>query len=275
MARHWTLDDIPWDSFDPARVDPEVLRAIKAAAMVEANSSDYVTYLENVFADDEGMKATVRAWGVEERQHGDALARWAELADPTWHYETRLARFRASYSLPLDTAQSVRGSRAGELLARCVVECGTSSFYSAIRDATDEPVLKAICHRIAGDEFRHFKLFYDGLKLYDPKDRLSLADRIRVALGRVSEADDDELSVAYYVANLEGSDGAAYDRKACAAAYEVRAMGLYRFGHLARAVSMIAKAIGFNPQGRLVSWVSRAAWWQLKARNRRLARIAA
>ena len=45
-------------------------------------------------------------------------------------------------------------------MARCVVESGTSSMYSALRDSTDEPVLKAICHRIAGDEFRHFRLFY-------------------------------------------------------------------------------------------------------------------
>ena len=50
--RHWTLDDIPWDRFDPAKVDPDLLRAIKAAAMVEGNGGDYGTYLCNVFSDD-------------------------------------------------------------------------------------------------------------------------------------------------------------------------------------------------------------------------------
>jgi hypothetical protein len=70
-----------------------------------------------------------------------------------------LARFRAGYRLPLEARASVRGSRSAELLARCVVEVETSSLYSVIRDATQEPVLKAISHRIAGDEFRHYKLF--------------------------------------------------------------------------------------------------------------------
>ena len=45
MAGHWTLDDIPWDAFDPARVDPELLRAVKAAALVEHNDDEYVSYL--------------------------------------------------------------------------------------------------------------------------------------------------------------------------------------------------------------------------------------
>ena len=27
----WTLDDIPWDRFDPAKLEPAVLRIVKAA----------------------------------------------------------------------------------------------------------------------------------------------------------------------------------------------------------------------------------------------------
>ena len=33
----WTLDDIPWETFDPARVDPELLKLVKAASVVEHN----------------------------------------------------------------------------------------------------------------------------------------------------------------------------------------------------------------------------------------------
>jgi len=54
----------------------------------------------------------------------------------------------------------VRGSRSGELIARCVVETGTSSYYTAIADATDEPLLKTYAGHIASDELRHYKLFY-------------------------------------------------------------------------------------------------------------------
>ena len=49
---HWTLDDVPWDSFDPSKVEPDQLAIVKAAAMVEYNSADYVHYLANVFRDD-------------------------------------------------------------------------------------------------------------------------------------------------------------------------------------------------------------------------------
>ncbi|MFX8477729.1 hypothetical protein ABTL82_19965, partial [Acinetobacter baumannii] len=32
---HWKIADLPWDQFDPARVEPELLAIIKAAALVE------------------------------------------------------------------------------------------------------------------------------------------------------------------------------------------------------------------------------------------------
>ena len=50
--KHWTLDDIPWDNFDPLEVDPEMLRIVKGAALVEHNGSIYAEYLSNVFYDD-------------------------------------------------------------------------------------------------------------------------------------------------------------------------------------------------------------------------------
>ena len=142
MKRHWTLEDIRWQDFDPSKVDAGVLCAVKAAALVEFNAPDYVTYLCNVFADRPDVKEMLVGWGKEEIQHGQALARWAELADPTFNFEAAFKRFQAGYRIPLNEMQSVRGSRAGELVARCVVESGTSSYYTAIKDATDEPVLR-------------------------------------------------------------------------------------------------------------------------------------
>ena len=88
------------------------------------------------------------------------------LADPAFKLDETFARFRKGYR-PAHFAKaedvSVRGSRRGEMIARCVVESGTSSYYTAIKDATDEPVLKEIAGRIAADEFRHYKLFYETL----------------------------------------------------------------------------------------------------------------
>ena len=54
---NWTLETIAWDRFDASKVDPEILRNIKAAALVERNGGDYGIYLGRVFADDAGFHA--------------------------------------------------------------------------------------------------------------------------------------------------------------------------------------------------------------------------
>ena len=72
----------------------------------------------------------------------------------------------------------MRGSRRGEMIARCVVESGTSSLYSAIRDASEEPVLKEVAGRIAADEFRHYRLFYDILQGGDRAGPAALAQAL-------------------------------------------------------------------------------------------------
>lgn len=270
-GRHWTLDDIRWQDFDASKVDADILRAVKAAAMVEFNAPDYVTYLCNVFADRPDVKEAIHQWGDEEVQHGQALARWAELADPGFNFEAAFRRFRESYSIPTDAIESVRGSRSGELIARCVVESGTSSYYTAIKDATDEPVLKQIASNIAADEFRHYKLFYDQFNDLGETPP-SILDRIRVAVGRVSEADDDELACAYYAANTPADGSVKYERVRFAKAYEKRALGLYRRQHVERLISMVGKAAGLKPHGLLMRIVSAVAWRYWRFRNWRLSR---
>ena len=273
MSRHWTLDDIRWQDFDATKVDPEILRAVKAAAMVEFNAPDYVTYLCNVFADRPDVKEAIQLWGSEEVQHGQALARWAALADPAFDFDASFARFQADYSINPNAIESVRGSRGGELIARCVVESGTSSYYTAIKDATDEPVLKQIVSNIAADEFRHYKLFYDLFNDLGEEPPSVLA-RLRVAIERISEADDDELARAYYSANTPGDGSVEYERKLFAKAYEKRALGLYRRQHVDRLVSMVGKAAGLKPHGALMRAVASFAWSYWRFRNWQLARTA-
>jgi rubrerythrin len=267
-GRHWTLEDIPWQDFDSARVDPELVKIVKAASLVEYNGGEYATYLCNIFPDDPEFKAAAATWAGEEVQHGRALARWARLADPSFDFEDAFRRFTEGYKLPLGAAGSVRGSRAGELVARCIVEVGTSSYYSALGSAASEPVLRAICRNIAADELRHYKLFYSHLKRYLKKDRVGRWRRVAIALSRINEAEDDELSYAYYAAN---GGGEAYDRERWCRAYMRRAYAFYRPHHIERAVAMTFKAAGLNPQSRLAGWASRLAYRLVKWRGARLA----
>ena len=160
--------------------------------MVERNGRDYALYLNRVFADDPDFRAAADRWAVEEVQHGDALGRWAMLADPGWDFEAAFARYRAGYQIALDAEASIRGSRSGELIARCMVETGTSSYYTALAEAAAEPVLTEICRRIATDELRHYKLFYDHMRRYLAREQLGLLARLRIAAGRIGETEDDE-----------------------------------------------------------------------------------
>jgi hypothetical protein len=270
MKAGWTLEDVEWKAFDPSKVEPDVLRAIKASAMVEFNAKDYVKYLCNVFHDDPAFQDVARKWGAEETQHGEVLGRWVKLADPDFDFEDAFRRFEDGYSLPLDQAESVRGSRAGELISRCIVESGTTSFYSAVRDSTEEPCLKQIAGLIAGDELRHYKLFYDHYHRISSLGEPWIGDRLRIALGRIREADsDDELGFAYYCANEDPSK-VPYDQRRHGGAYELCAKRLYGPQHINRLVSMTAKAVGLRPQGRLVQGVSRMTCWLFRRRLRQL-----
>lgn len=264
---HWTLDDIPWHDFDAAKVDPEILAVVKAASMVEGNGGDYGVYLCNVFGDDPEFQDAAKSWAAEEEQHGRALGRWAQLADPDFNYERAFARFTTGFRLPLQATDSVRGSRTGELIARCVVETGTSSYYAALGEAAQEPVLQEICRRIAADELRHYKLFYRFMKQYLAREPLGVLARLRVALGRVVETGDDELPYAYFAAN----GGNSYDRSRCARAYASRAYGFYRRRHVDRAVSMVLKAVGAKPNGRLARFLSALSYKFMRFQVRRFA----
>lgn len=266
-ASGWTLDDIPWERFDSSRVEPALLRAVKSASLVEYNAPAYVDYLKRVFRDTgEQTLSDIERWGQEESQHGLALGRWSEMADSGFDFRAAFERFSAGYRpqhFTTDRRQSVRGSRRGEMIARCVVESGTSSYYSAIRDATVEPVLKEIAGRIAADEFRHYKLFLDTLHRQDEPE-LSWWRKLLVAAGRVNESGDDELAYAYYCANVCVADEARipYRRRRFAHAYNAEAMQLYRRHHIRKLVQMVAKAIDADPRG----WPARIAsviLWQL------------
>jgi len=265
--KHWRVEQVAWERFAPEKVDPRVIPLVKAAAMVERNGDDYAIYLKRVFHDDPAFQAAADAWAVEEVQHGDALGRWASLADPGWDYAAAFARYRAGYRIQLDADASIRGSLTGELIARCMVETGTSSYYTALGEGSEEPVLKEICRLIAADEFRHFKLFYDHMKRYLDREGLSFLQRLRVAAGRIGETEDDELSFAYHCANEDMTAGYAHDR--CLAHYMAGAMTFYRFRHVERGMGMVFKAIGLEPRGRLSDLAARGAWRLMQWRRDR------
>ena len=217
--------------------------------MVERNGTDYAVYLGSVFHDDPDFRRAADNWSVEEVQHGDALGRWATLADPSWDYASSFQRYRDGYKLPLDAEASVRGSRTGELIARCMVETGTSSYYTALgRGDTAEPVLREVCRLIAADEYRHFKLFYDHMRRYLARERISLsapaAHRRRAGRPKARTTSSPSRSIA-----ATSRPRIRYDHGRCIASYMARAMALPARAIWSAAMGMIFKSVGLNPRG--------------------------
>ena len=163
----------------------------------------------------------------------------------------------------------MRGSRSGELVARCMVETGTNTYYSALAEATEEPVLKEICRRIAADEFAHYCLFYTHMNRYLDREALGFWSRLRVAVSRIGETEDDELAYAYYAAN--GGDR-PYERRRNSGAYGKGALSYCTPGTLERSVEMVLQAVGIGTR----RWISRPAgllfWVLLRLRMSMLAR---
>lgn len=265
--KHWRIEDVGWERFAPDKVDPAIVPLVKAAAMVEFNGTDYALYLRRVFHDDPAFCAAADTWAVEEVQHGDALGRWASLADPGWDFPAAFDRYRRGYSLPLDATASVRGSLTGELIARCIVETGTSGYYSALADASEEPVLREVCRLIAADEYRHFKLFYDHMKRYLGREQIGMLRRLRIAAGRVTETEDDELAFAFHCGNEP--ETLAYRRERCIASYMAPAIGFYQPHHIERSTAMILKAVGLPPRGTLSRLANKLVFRLLRQRQRR------
>jgi len=263
----WTPDDIPWAQFDRSKLAPDLLALVKAASLTEYNSGHYTKYLRNVFKGDGEFQTILGDWQLEEEQHGRLLGRYAEMAEPGYNFEATFKAFTEGYVIPIDFDQSIRGSRVGELQSRCIVETGTSSFYSAMAEATEEPVLKEICKRIAADEFRHYRLFLDGVQKYQELERVSFFNRLKVTIGRLRETEDDELAFAYHCGN---EPDMAYDHGRCNSAYAAKAYRMYGFHHAQRAVGMIFKATGMKPHGWLGRKVTNWAWKKMRSRSRAL-----
>lgn len=260
----WTLNQISWHDFCPDLVDNNILKVIKTASLIEANSADYVKYLHNVFSENESFTKAVTVWGEEEHNHGLALGHWAEMADSDFNFAKSLEYFRQGYQIPFNDLVSVRGSQVGELMARCVVEAGTSSFYSAIRDHVKEPCLKQICHHIAQDEFAHYNLFRTTImKNYKEEyDQIPFWQKMKISIGRMQEADDDEISFAYYSATSgpPNQSTKTYDVKECGNAYFSHIYKLYQRKHIKILIRMVTRIIGLNPNGILVKICNSISW---------------
>jgi hypothetical protein len=105
------------------------------------------------------------------------------------------------------------------------------------------------------------------MRRYLAREKIGVLTRLRVALGRIGESEDDELAYAYYCGNEPESQ--AFQHARCTAAYMGRAMAFYRYHHMQRGTGMMLKTVGLPPRGRLSNLATSLGWRLLQWRQRR------
>ncbi len=165
--RHWSLDDIPWQSIDreAASRSEALFYMVAAASLMESATDLYTANLIDHFSGDPEITSWLKDfWLPEELQHGRALRCYVETAWPDFPWEMVRARFIDEFRPFCDEALEAASSL--EMASRCVVETGTASFYTGLSRASPDPVLSLLTRLIASDEVRHYKHFYRFFRKY-------------------------------------------------------------------------------------------------------------
>lgn len=170
--QHWQLEDINFDLVDVALVrDDEILfYMLASASFVEILSELYSTNLIAHFRGNADAVSWLQEyWQQEEVQHGRALKAYLWTVWPEFNWDMANEGFRAEYSA-LCTAQHLEPSCALEMVARCVVETGTTTLYSALHDYVKEPVLLSLLANIKADETNHYLHFRRYFEVYNDSE---------------------------------------------------------------------------------------------------------
>ena len=172
---HWRIPDLDFASINLpiARADETLFYLITSASFVESGSDLYTHNLIAYYGDDPEITAWLtNYWEPEELQHGLALRTYIEHVWPEFDWQMAYNDFLAEYS-DYCKVELLEPSRALEMVARCVVETGTATFYRALARSTQEPVLRHLATLIANDEVNHYKHFFRYFRRLRQTEKLS------------------------------------------------------------------------------------------------------
>lgn len=251
----WSMDAIRYRDIVRAAVEEDELlfQIVASASFVEITSDLYTENLTEYFRDDpELVDWLAYHWEPEELQHGAALKRYVEAAWPEFDWQRAYAGFFAEYSRCC-SLENLAPTRALEMVARCVVETGTASFYRMLAEASPEPILRQIAGNIAADEVRHYKNFYYFFRRYRASEHPGRTAVLKTLWDRAQEVDTEDAYIAFKHVFLTSKPEAEFHL----ADYEAFRNGVRRIGReyfpCGMALKMFLKPLGLAPAiGRVV-----------------------
>jgi len=245
----WTVDDIAYDMVDPElmRDQTDIFNIVASASFIEITSDLYTKNLIEFYHGDADIADWLgNFWEQEEVQHGLALKRYVQAAWPDFDWEGAYRGFFDEYSR-LCLVDNLAETRALEMVARCVVETGTSVFYRTLSDASPEPVLKMIASKISEDEVRHYKHFYHFYRLYRDREPPSRLAVLKQLWRRGAGVKAEDAYVAFKHVFLTTNPGAVFtDEEYDRFRASFRRIGREAFPYT-MAVKMILKPLDLSP----------------------------
>lgn len=195
----WSLDDIVFSDIDvnAVRSDEFLFVTLASASFVEILAQTYSTNLTQHFRGNPEITNWLEAhWRPEEVQHGKALKAYVMAVWPEFDWDGGHARFSDDYA-NCCTVEKLEPQLALELIARCVVETGTSSFYRAIHDYVREPVLRDLINKIKMDEAAHYSFFRRHFAEFNVKEHHSTFAVVATIWRRMRDVRGEDAYIAF------------------------------------------------------------------------------
>ena len=165
----WQLDAIDFGAIqtDLVRNDEHLFYLLASASFVEIDAELYARNLADHYRENSAVVDWLEAvWRREEIQHGKAFKAYIKAVWPDFDWEGAYSDFAAEYATVCTTSE-LEPSKALEMVARCVVEMGTSTLYRSLHHYAREPVLRQLLANIKADEVRHFGEFRRFFREYN------------------------------------------------------------------------------------------------------------
>lgn len=258
-ARPWRATDFNYSRVVPHQFDADLLYILRTTALVESRADHYGDYLRAVFAArGADWREAIDRWNQEEAEHGRALRRLCETAGTPFAFDRLMNAYLDGVAYHACDGQSVRGSIAGELVARCIVEALASAFYRVLRDSCRDETGRAVLHTLALDEARHYGMFHAMLRAETAQSPLSRTGRLRVGLARMLELSDDQIMFAAWL--VDAGAAPRYRRSRTARCYQAALYRRYRFEHVHFAARLICPVL-FGSRSDVLSRLFAAGLW--------------
>lgn len=270
LAPQWGLDQIPFELIDvpSVRSREDLFYLVIGASFVEIASDLYTHNLIQLFeGDDEVVQWLQNKWQHEEMRHGYALRDYAKYVWPEFDWQNAYDAFFEEYSA-MCTMEEFEPTKGLEMVARCVVETGTATFYTALSQHSTEPVLSGIAARIRAEEVGHYKYFYQYFRHYQKQESASRWRVLGAIRRRIVEARNSDAEVALwhvYAQKHPEADRQA-DKKAFQAVISGLGKAVKRHYPVNMAAKMVLRPLSLPPRVNQVveGPLSRAASWLLR-----------